>query len=58
MSLDMIIKMTMNKGSKIKSGWLSIFKNEKQLLVHSRNFNNIAGIHSAVHCHIGAKKGA
>ena len=34
MSLDMIIEMTMNKGSKLKSGWLSILKNEKQLLVH------------------------
>ena len=34
MSVDMIIEVTMNKGSKLKSGWLSILKNEKQLLVH------------------------
>ena len=34
----------MNKGSKMKSGWLSILQNEKQLLVHSRNVNNVAKI--------------
>ncbi|KAG0712019.1 hypothetical protein GWK47_019337 [Chionoecetes opilio] len=33
----MWIECTMNKGSKIKSGWLSILQNENQLLVHSRN---------------------
>jgi hypothetical protein len=32
MAWDMWIKCTMNKGSKMESGW-----NEKQLLVHSRN---------------------
>ena len=47
----------MNKGSKLKSGWLSVLKNETQLLVHSRNCNNIACIHNAVHRHIGTKKG-
>ena len=56
MSLDMIIEVTMNKGSKLKSGWLSILKNEKKLLVHSNNCNNIACTYSAVHCHIDAKK--
>ena len=56
MSLDMIIEVTMNKGSKLKSGWLSILKNEKELLVHSNNCNNIACTYSAVHCHIDAKK--
>ncbi len=40
----MWIECTMNKGSKMKSGWLSILKNEKQLLVHSSNVNNIAQI--------------
>ena len=44
---DMWIECTMNKGSKMKSGWLSILKNEKQLLVHSRNVNNIARIRTA-----------
>ena len=32
----------MNKGSMVKTGWLSMLKNEKLLLVHSRNVNNIA----------------
>ena len=57
MSLDMIIEVTMNEGSKLKSGWLSILKNEKQLLVHSRNCNNIAYIRNTVHCYIGTQKG-
>ncbi len=34
----------MNKGSKMKSGWLSILQNEKQLLVHFINVNNVARI--------------
>ena len=57
MSLEMIIEVAMNKGSKLKSSWLSILKNEKQLLVHSRNCSNIACIRKAVHRHIGTKKG-
>jgi hypothetical protein len=47
MAWDMWIECTMNKGSKMKSGWLSILQNEKQLLVHSRNVNNVARIRSA-----------
>jgi len=31
---DMWIECTMNKGNKMKSGWLSILKDEKQFLVH------------------------
>ncbi|KAG0720537.1 hypothetical protein GWK47_048318 [Chionoecetes opilio] len=38
---DMWIECTMNKGSKMKYGCLSILQNEKQLLVHSRNMNNV-----------------
>ena len=57
MFLDMIIEVTMNKDSKLKSGWLSILKNEKQLMVHSINCNNIACIRNAVHRHIATKKG-
>ena len=57
MSLDMITEVTTNKDSKLKSGWLSILKNEKQLLIHSRNCNNIVCIRNALHCHIGTKKG-
>ena len=44
---DMWIECTMNKGSKMKSGWLSILQNEKKLLVHSRNVNNVAKIWAA-----------
>ena len=47
MASDMWIKRTMNKGSKMKSGWLSILQNEKQRLVHSRNVNNVARIQAA-----------
>ena len=47
MAWDMWIECTMNKVSKMKSGWLSILKNEKQLLVHSRNVNNVARIRAA-----------
>ena len=36
----------MNKGSKMKSGWLSIL-NEKQLLVHNRNVNHVTQIRAA-----------
>ena len=57
MSLDVLIELTINKRSKLKSGCLSLLKNEKQLLVHSRNCNNIAHIRNAVHQHIGSKKG-
>ena len=44
MAWDMWIKCTMNKGSKMK---FSILQNEKQLLVHSRNVNNVAQIRAA-----------
>ena len=47
MAWCMWIETTMNKSSKLKSGWLSILKNEKQLLVHSRNVNNIARVRNA-----------
>ena len=40
----MWIETTMNKGSKLKSGWLSFLENEKQVLIHSRNDINIARI--------------
>ena len=47
MAWDMWIECTMNKGSKMKSGWLSILQNEKQLMVHSRNVNNVTQIRAA-----------
>jgi len=44
---DMWIECTMNKGSKMKSGWLSILKNEMQLLVPCRNVNQVTRIRAA-----------
>jgi len=46
----------MNKGSKMKSGWLSILQNEKQLLVHSRNVKNVAQIRAAHNALCNRKK--
>ena len=40
-ALDIWIESTMNKGSKLKSGWLAILNNEKQLLSNAQNVNNI-----------------
>ena len=34
---DMWIDCTMNKGSKLKSGWKQLLKSEKGLLVHIKN---------------------
>ncbi|KAK1902008.1 U3 small nucleolar RNA-associated protein 10 [Dissostichus eleginoides] len=56
MAWDMWIECTMNKGSKMKSGWLSILQNEKQLLVHSRNVNNVAQIRAAHNALANRKK--
>jgi hypothetical protein len=56
MAWDMWIECTMNKGSKMKSGWLSILKNEKQLLVHSRNVNNVARIRLSLNAQVNRKK--
>ena len=46
---DMWTKMTMNKGSKLKAGWLSILPKEKQLMTDIRNANNLDRIQAAVH---------
>jgi len=48
LALDIWIETTMNKGSKMKSGWLSILKNEKQLLANTRNVNNILRVRACV----------
>ena len=48
MSWDMWIECNMNKGSKVKARWLTILQNEKQLLVHSRNVNNVAKIQASL----------
>ena len=55
-ALDIRIESTMNKGSKLKSGWLAILKNEKQLLSNTRNVNNINRIRASVHRHADYEK--
>ena len=37
--------------SKLKSRWIAILKNEKQLLSHTRNVNNINRLRNSVHEH-------
>jgi hypothetical protein len=48
-ALDIWIESTMNKGSKLKSGWLAILNNEMQLLSNTRNVNNVNRVRRAVH---------
>ena len=40
--------MTMNKGSKMKAGWLSILRNEKQLMADTRNANHIGRVRAVL----------
>ena len=49
LALDIWIETTMNKGSKLKSGWIAILKNEKQLLSHTRNANNVNRLRTKIH---------
>ncbi|CAB3976667.1 Hypothetical predicted protein [Paramuricea clavata] len=53
---DMWIEMTMNKGLKLKAGWLSILRNEKQLMTDIRNANNLGRVRTAVHNQINRKQ--
>ena len=46
----------MNKGSKLKSGWLAILNNEKQLLSNTHNLSNKNRVTASVHCHADHKK--
>lgn len=55
-AVDIWIKSTMNKRSKLKSGWLVILKNEKQLLSNTQNVNNVKGIRVCVHRHVNLKR--
>ena len=57
-ALDIWIESTMNKGSKLKSGWLAILNNEKQLLSNTRNVNNVNRVRASVHRHADSKKQA
>ena len=40
-ALDMWIEMTMNKSSKLMSGWKYLLSNEQGLMVHITNMNNV-----------------
>ena len=46
----------MNKGSKMKAGWLSILQNEKQLMADTKNFNNIGRVRAALHNPVNRKQ--
>lgn len=52
MPLYMWIKVTMNKGSKVKAGCLAIMKIEKQLTVNTKNANNIGRVRACLQQHI------
>ena len=41
--------MTMNKGSKMKAGWMKILKNENMLLSHTMNANFVNRVRVAIH---------
>ena len=47
--LDLWIEVTMNKGSKMKAGWLRILKNEQMLLSSVHNANLINRIRACLH---------
>ena len=55
-TLDIWIESTMNKGSKLKNGWLAILNNEKQLASNIRNVNNVNRIRDVVLNHAHHKK--
>ena len=38
---DMWIECTMNKNSKLKAGWKRLLKNERGLMIHIKNMNNV-----------------
>ena len=50
-ALDIWIESTMNKGSKLKNGWLAVLNNEKQLASNIRNVNNLNRFRSVVFNH-------
>ena len=53
---SIFVESTMNKGFKLKSGWLAILNNEKQLLSNTRNVTNINRVRRAVHHHANRKR--
>ena len=55
-ALDIWIESTMNKGSKLKSDWLAILNNDKQLLSNTRNVNDVNRARRAVRQHANRKR--
>ncbi len=55
-ALDIWIKSTINKGSKLMPGWLTILNNEKQLISNTQNVNNINQVIATIHHHADCKK--
>ena len=47
--LDLWIECAMNKGSKVKAGWKRLLKNEKSLLSHVKNANNVNVMRDSLH---------
>ena len=47
---DMWIECTMNKGSKLKSGWKRLLRSETGLYTHTKNANNVNAVrHALIH---------
>ena len=46
----------MNKGSKLKYGWLAILNTKKQLISNTWNLNNINWIKASIHPNADWKK--
>ena len=46
---DQWIEMTMNKGSKMKGGWIGFTKNESMLHIHTKTVNFISIIRETLH---------
>ena len=47
--LDLWIEMTMNKGCKMKVGWMQILRNEEMLLSHTINANSVNRVKADLH---------
>ena len=47
--LDQWIEVTMNKGSKMKGGWIGITKNEAMVTIHARTTNKINKVRETLH---------
>jgi len=54
--MDLWIETTMNLNSKLKSGWLQLLQNEKQLFSTTRNANNVARVKAAVNQNLKCKR--